>query len=155
MKCKHKRHVDVYRGDCDENEDGIVVRSHCAQIGCNATLSLGPSNDEPSNVHEEIEAARVERLFTVPLQYEGGYFAHLNDRDPPEPVGISWRAGWLAREMYTHDMRDSRDSDALPWDPTEPIAEQWPWNGRARDEAVAAPADSTSVDDRFDHGGEP
>ena len=34
-------------------------------------------------------------------------------------------AGFLARELVTHDDRETRDLSAWPWDPSRPIAGQY------------------------------
>jgi hypothetical protein len=87
---------------------------------------LGPANDRPSAVQEEIEA--LDRLETLEAAcnagFQYGFTAHGRDTDPPEMVGISWRAGWLAREIETHRERDTRDAEAWPWDINRTIAEQ-------------------------------
>lgn len=87
---------------------------------------LGPANDRPSAVQEEIEALdRSETLKSAcNAEYQYGFAAHARDTDPPELVGVSWRAGWLAQELLTHYQREVRDLVAWSWDITKPIAEQ-------------------------------
>lgn len=89
------------------------------------TASLGPSNDDTSDVQEEIEAAEYAMRASLSPDVRRGWDAHFMDSDPPFLGGISWRAGWLAREIATHDDRDQRDADAWSWDISRPLAEQF------------------------------
>lgn len=110
----------------------IIHSARCAM--CKALLSLGPSNDKPIVVQEEIEAAtllvgddqRYASAMWLQRAYVNGYRAHEDRSGPHGDVGISWRAGWLARELATHDDRETRDASAWGWDPTRPIAGQQP-----------------------------
>lgn len=100
--------------------------------------TFGPSNDEPSNVQEEIEAAREEHNYG---HLGDGWIDHQYDSGPVGFVGTTWRADWLAREMFTHDEREFRDANAWPWDPSRPVAGQFEeWVART-DANIAAMED--------------
>jgi hypothetical protein len=86
-------------------ETGKELSRRCStHFGCGAQLSVGESNDEPSAVQEEIEAADLAVSHTSELRggNADGFSSYLVDRDPPLLVGISWRAGWLAHQILAH-----------------------------------------------------
>lgn len=115
-KCKHAgRAVAIL---------GVDVEAYaCRRCDAVGVRPVGRANDEDNSfVQEEIEAARIATVADWPglsAEHRWGYIGHEQDRDPPEMVGISWRAGWLAREMSTLD-----DASAWAWDISRPIAEQ-------------------------------
>jgi len=108
-----------------------VVSERCSKLhGCGEYLSLGTSNDEPSAVQVEMRAAELASDVDYPGEYEevNGWWSH------PDEAGIDWviwpphrqeyDAGYLARELATHDRRDTRDATAWPWSIDRPLAEQ-------------------------------
>lgn len=122
-KCKHKARVWV-RSDSHPTspEDPTAVRLVC--VNCDKTLPFGTSNDTPSLVQEEIEAAAICAPDSHYMQFgsnqAAGWVAHPPDEDPPTLVGTAWRAGWLASEIWS-----SPHSGGWPWDPTRPVAGQY------------------------------
>ena len=129
-KCKHATTRPMWKDDADG--ELIPVTRRCADCQAIGIESLGPANEEPTVVQEEIEAPDIEWEFaehgtgSLGNAHRRGWVDHITDEDPPEVVGLSWRAGWLARELATHDMRHIRDHDGWPWDISRPIAEQGP-----------------------------
>ena len=105
---------------------GVVTR----RCTCGALLAIGPANDQPAAVKIEIRAARIAGRGKLPGKWSEslGWAVHAEaadvavDHDLAKPAG-EW-AGWLARELSTHDDRATRDADAPEWDMTRPIAEQ-------------------------------
>ena len=98
---------------------------------CGVQLGLGPSNDEP--VAFEIRAAELGEHNGYLTWETHGAADHVADRDAGPPSQLSerslamqdWHAGWLAREIATHDDRESRDADAWPWDPSRLVRHQY------------------------------
>lgn len=124
-KCKHT--TACYRKDVE------AAVKYC--FGCGETLSLGPSSDDPDNVKVEMRAAELEpmNLFGRDGRTMGerwGWEAHeTND----SPISDSYGpAGWLHRELATHDDRETRDADAWPWDPSRVVAGQWELSQRVK-----------------------
>lgn len=78
---------------------------------CNTWLPLGPSNDEPEAVKIEIRAAEIAAKW-APLDREqievwDGWYCH-RDGVAPNADTPSEYAGYLAREIATHDERGAR-----------------------------------------------
>ena len=94
-------------------------------VDCGALLSMGPSNDEPAEVQVEILAAECAFSTTTPGDEEEGWQAHRLGRHLERGEIVPYLAGWLAREIATHDDREARDANAWPWDPTRTIADRW------------------------------
>lgn len=132
-KCRHKNKYWA-RDDGFATSPEAAIKRMCHN--CGAELPLGPSNDEPNVVQEEIEACAVE-IDPVKVvnrrdrfaAYYHGWRGHMDDQDPPSLVGITWRAGWLGREMSCADIHSTdpttHDQEAWPWDPTRPVAGQY------------------------------
>lgn len=107
---------------------------------CGEQLSLGESNDEPVAVKIEMRAAELEPIWGLKLmstliersqgEIDGGdcHSMHALGETRGGDYPATLDAGWLAREMATHDDREARDRDASawPWDPTRPLADQYP-----------------------------
>jgi hypothetical protein len=74
----------------------------------------------------EVDGLRIPDEFTTAEDW--GWSDHLNrvvsEPAAGEPADSQWHAGWLAREMATHERRDARDPDAWAWDISRPLAEQ-------------------------------
>jgi len=94
-------------------------------------FSIGPSNDTPPEVQVEIRAAEL-LLRRKAIQKFGlrafcafedrlGWDAHADG----DVISTHEASGWLAREIYTHDDRETRDADGWPWDPSQPVAGQY------------------------------
>lgn len=126
MKCRHA----FATGTCDPN--GAVMSLHCAGRGCNARLSIGPSNDDiPS---EELLAAELAqnpdvlglwlnesrrinddlaRFQVTPYLYLGYATPDAKHAEMDPPARWSWVerrdywAGWLAREMSEGPLTDA------------------------------------------------
>lgn len=117
--------------------------------------ALGRANDRDPNVQIEIQAARIEIGGRWTLCEHAGAGSHFLDRDPAECVDQpQWHAGWLAREMQmlqisTPAVPGGVDVDAWDWDPSRPVAEQYP--RPARDLSTYQLGD---IDSKFDSGGE-
>lgn len=86
---------------------------------------LGPSNDAPETVQVEIRAAKIvlDPHGASPAELNG-VFVHSAMANHA-PYSTASLVGWLARELETHDYRDTRDADAWPWDPSRPVAGQY------------------------------
>lgn len=116
------------------NQDGVYVRYalHCHT--CGERLSLGPSNDAPAAVTEgraaELAAASVDPWYEVcpgiALTAEAWGWSDHETGGSDEDGWHEWHAGWLARELATHDHRDERDAKAWSWDREIPVALQGP-----------------------------
>lgn len=94
------------------------------------TRSLGPSND----VGCEVEIRAAERAGDASVRFVGerwGWDLHEDKGRVDSRFEHYWidspgvMAGWLAREIATHDDRETRDATAWPWDPTRPVAGQY------------------------------
>lgn len=90
---------------------------------CGETLGFGPSNDDPDTVYVEMRAVQLTsgRARLNPGERLGRR-GHLSGGTP---ASLAEEAGWLHREMLTHEDREQRDRDAWPWDITQPIAGQY------------------------------
>lgn len=84
------------------------------------------ANDKPKAVQIEIRAAEIAVELTsgnpVCTVYERGGLGAYAAGCTPSSRG---HAGWLAREIMTHNDREYRDADAWPWDPSRPVAGQY------------------------------
>lgn len=132
MRCKHKQ------DDFTWFRDGEAYSRHCR--GCGERLSLGLSNDVGCEV--EIRAAEIAIHVNgsyVPTAQDNGYqfgwWRHLDmSRGLPDAGDAyyachpMWELGWLAREISSHDDRETRDAIAWTWDITRPLSEQGPHN---------------------------
>lgn len=124
---------------------------------CGEQLSLGPSNDEPSEVQVEMRAAEVEALLDTAIDGRVHAMEHvgwrLHERGTGLPLNPGNEAGWIAREIATHDDRATRDANAWSWDPTRPLADQ-DIDGMisaARPEIDDGERDASDVYDDSDH----
>lgn len=85
-----------------------------------------------------VEARSSGAPFISTTAEDWGWTDHLNGviAEPldGEPADSQWHAGWLAREIATHDVRETLDA-AWAWDISRPIAEQLAET--ARDDAAA------------------
>jgi hypothetical protein len=90
---------------------------------------LGPSNDEPAAVQVEIRAAELAARHTIDgidefdLEMREMHVAEYNGWNKHHPpvdyeIGVydDQVPGWLAREIATHDDRETRDVDTWTWD---------------------------------------
>lgn len=95
------------------------------------TASLGPSNDDSDAVRVEMRAAEIASVRRGnPGCLRGdsetsGWIDHFSGADLADEEPREWLAGWLSREILTHDDRDQRDADAWSWDISRPLAEQF------------------------------
>lgn len=121
-KCRHRQTLSfVYRvagGDvmswfsCAsfEKPDATI----CQNPKCGAWLSLGPSNDAPAEVQQEIRAVQLATtapcepgigpdIKWAPTEWLG-WRLHEDCNDDPEvaPRSIGEERGWLAREICLH-----------------------------------------------------
>jgi hypothetical protein len=126
-----------------DGKAGCVAVEACTE----ATGSLGPSNDDSPAVQIEMRAAELERASAegwpgrcpgiATTAEDWGWYDHLNrvvtEPSAGEPADSQWRAGYLAREIATHDDRETRDATAWAWDTSRPLAEQLA-GASARDE---------------------
>lgn len=142
-RCEHDLTLLRFRDGSERHGLGLTVEltelnkpdflsARCEN--CDFQLSLGPSNDEPAEVQVEMRAAEIERVsaeeigappvgFTANEDF--GWDMHMAPAEYTHSVHFAKRAaGYLARELATHDDRETRDADAWPWDPSRPIAEQ-------------------------------
>lgn len=118
MACRHRHRVPTWRRS---GEREIASALHC--YDCGVSLSLGPSNDEPWYVQEEISAARM-----VSADACGGHeITDLLTADPDELL-ISWPECWLALEIAGR----LDETDTWDWDPTQPVAGQYEEHLRAK-----------------------
>jgi hypothetical protein len=114
---------------------GTIVSARCRDDGdlreCGAQLALGPSNDEPAEVQVGIRAAAIAvdsvsdpDLHDYRTMDWIGWDSH--EGRVADELTSETAAGWLARELATHDSRETRDADAdaWPWDVNRPLAEQ-------------------------------
>jgi len=116
-RCKHAAAVHTWR-------DGEIVASRCSPtLGCGEQLPLGPANDDGDEAQIEIRAAYLAAEMNDPgtIAENNAWWSHPN-RDDDDPWST---AGYLARELATHDVSDQRDANAWPWDPTRPVAGQY------------------------------
>lgn len=139
------------------NQDGVYVRYalHCHT--CGERLSLGESNDAPAAVTEgraaELAAASVDPWYEVcpgiALTAEAWGWSDHETGGSDEDGWHEWHAGWLARELATHDHRGERDAKAWSWDPTRPVTDQGPGQAYAGvDRSVSADlVDMTAAQD--------
>ncbi len=85
------------------------------------------ANDFPIQVQTEIWAAELS--FGDPNEWSGpaqwGFEHHKNSESTCIGYSPMWEAGYLAREIQTHDDRAKRDSNAWPWDPARPVEGQY------------------------------
>ncbi len=95
---------------------------------CGAWLPLGPASDDTETVRVEMRAAELEPIWSLKLTS----ITIRRSRDEVDGANYHWRtnggdylpsvaAGWLARELATHDDREQRDRDAWPWPVDQPI----------------------------------
>lgn len=95
---------------------------------CRTLLPLGPSNDDSDAVRVEMRAAELEWMFVDSAMDNFDPIERTGWRCHAREAGVlandTWHAGWLARELTSHGSL-SRDIDAWPWDPTEPVAGQY------------------------------
>lgn len=104
------------------HQEMSIESARCAT--CLAQLSLGPSNDAPAAVQVEIRAQLVRK--DPPKSWECvGWNMHAQGKPEFAPISGEVVAGYLAREMATHNDRETRDADAWPWDPSRPVAGQY------------------------------
>jgi hypothetical protein len=114
------------------------------------------SNEAPADVQVEIRAAELE-----PAMNGGAGRVSWDERDGArhhaEQVGLNGSSelpGWLAREIATHDDRETRDADAWAWDITRPVAGQYEEQRRIHQDVVAALAETDArVTEHTRHGG--
>lgn len=126
-KCEHKTAFAVWLGDNTTNAASFYA-CVCGAIG---VRSLGPSNDEPEAVRVEMRAAELEhREEWAPISWDEahGMNIHSGFARGNSPMSSGHYSGLIARELSTHDDRETRDASAWPWDPTRPIADQQPGN---------------------------
>jgi hypothetical protein len=103
-KCKH---ATICTFDSRENFE----KRQCD--GCGEWLSLGPSNDAPVEVQCEIRAAELaldERMDVdgfEEIDEELGRISHEYDDGLGWMTWCEW-AGWLARQIATHDDEGGR-----------------------------------------------
>lgn len=78
-------------------------------VTCGAWLSIGPANDEPSEVQVEIRAAEIAAgsIRAVHSSDEHGcsfcgWVAHELDESLSDRAGLGMQAGYLARCIATH-----------------------------------------------------
>lgn len=125
-KCRHSLPEITFRPDI--SLDGPFSM----RCPCGAQLSLGPSNDEPAEVKVEMRAAELDAWWSrdalgheeFNVSEADGWMEHAGaEGDPSGNGGVV--AGWLARELATHDDRATRDADAWSWDPKRPVAGQY------------------------------
>lgn len=124
-KCSHALPEIAWRPDL--SLDG-PFSMRCPK--CGEQLSLGTAS-EPA---EDVRAAELEETDRwAPDHWTTVEMFGEQDHDEPEIESsadgffgtASWSAGWLAREIATHDDRATRDANAWSWDPTRPVAGQW------------------------------
>lgn len=112
--------------------------------------TLGPANDDSEAVQVEIRAAELEQGSggATSRDERSGWEQHPwpGPVNNPEHQYLSMRgwvasrhAGYLARELATHDDRENRDADAWPWDPSRPVAGQYEIHAQAELEARWSP----------------
>lgn len=115
-KCKHVSSTRLDKITGKIFEVGICT-------ACGSRFSLGESNDVPAEVQIEMRAAELDYSRRAERAMETfGYVAHRDHLTPSIDIE---RAGWLAREMATHNDRETRDATAWPWDPSRPVAGQY------------------------------
>lgn len=113
----------------DFGYDDDVTGAKCDS--CGATLPLGPSNDDSDAVRVEIRAAEIaaskrgEPGYLRGESEVSGWTDHWMCGDLMDEEPWEWAAGWISREISTHDDREARDAPAWPWDPTRPLAGQY------------------------------
>lgn len=90
---------------------------------CNVQLSLGPSNDAGCEVEIRAASLSSDPLETGTHEENSDWWAHPNDERDADATFQT--AGYLARELATHDDRETRDADAWPWDVSRPVAGQY------------------------------
>lgn len=161
--CKHERY-EVTRVDGSPlTEEWSPWKRECSD--CGAQLPIGPSNDEPVAVQIEMRAAELEPIWGLKLmsiliersqgEIDGGdcHSMHALGETRGGDYPATFNAGWLAREMATHNDHEARDRDASawPWDPARPVAGQyWEWMAtcaeRAELEVITGPEPETGVE---------
>lgn len=113
-RCKHVRRQTRGRNAWMHQLDCYKEFPVCICLDCGAWLSLGPANDEPEAVRVEIRAAELTTLDRCSLeqwpcgmtdQEPHGWIGHKHDDTPIEPRASYW-AGYLAREIATHENED-------------------------------------------------
>ncbi len=110
MRCKHENADHLRPGEVFEPAYGtlavLVEQFRC--VDCGEWLSLGPSNDDSDAVRVEIRAAEIAAkagLFRRPQGDIGediGWEIAYQDFAHSALVNDAQRAGWLAREIWTH-----------------------------------------------------
>lgn len=92
-------------------------------LACGVRLDMGPSNDEPAEVQVEMRAAEIAAVRLLSRDEADGWKSYPDGA--VVSTGSGWGVGWLARELATHDHRETRNADAWPWDVTRPVAGQY------------------------------
>jgi hypothetical protein len=116
---------------------GVDVEAYaCRKCDAVGVRPVGRANDSAPEVEmraAELERASIEAWWgscpgIATTAEDWGWTDHLNGAiaEPldGEPADSQWHAGWLAREIATQDVRESRDADAWAWDTSRPLAEQ-------------------------------
>lgn len=113
-------------------ETGKEFSRHCSPTsGCGAQLEIGYSYEQPTAVEIRAAAlvagARSRKAERFGMSYHGFDCVEIvgtRSRFKPKTVD-DFDAGWLCREMWTHDKREERDACAWTWNISRPIAGQY------------------------------
>lgn len=103
--CRRK-HVEWNSIRIEGNPNGCTY-ARC--WNCREYASLGPSNDDPSEVAVEIRAAELADLATSDATRSEslGWHAYADGGPRTMTIADEWHAGWLGRAIHDHDEEQS------------------------------------------------